>query len=90
MFSPRRNDDFLKKNSISRPHFPVRRVVFVVPAAVGALVLLMLLMLLMLLALLVPLATWVNFRTSVVCCVAGLVISKLPIDICPATRKFLI
>ena len=29
VFSPRRNDDFLKKNSISRPHFPVRRDVYV-------------------------------------------------------------
>ena len=29
VFSPWRNDDFLKKNSISRPHFPVRRDVYV-------------------------------------------------------------
>ena len=28
VFSPRRNDDFLKKNSTSRPHFPVRRDVY--------------------------------------------------------------
>ena len=31
VFSPGRNDDFLKKNSISRPHFPVRRDVCVTP-----------------------------------------------------------